>query len=199
MRGVSYAYLLNSSSLKPPVSHLHPRSVFNGLKYEYLSYSRDLILLQEKQETAESTSRADPRRGRSRSPDGNASRLESGFARAGRGHTAKRRRSPSPGRWEKKARSPSPDRWVRKALSPSPERAPRRYDANDVDYPRGCVVFLKRFNAAASTRTLKALLQAVLESEEVDVEKLQYVDHVRSVDSVSVHATATVCLPCGRL
>ena len=141
------------------------RAIFNALKAEYLSYFRDITMLREKHE------------------------LHSGFNAKRRANTppsySKRMRSSSPVRWERKARSPSPESWEHKPLLPSPKRANRALAASDHDYPRGCIVFLKRFNPKVSSRTLKVLLQAILEREELDIEQLQYVDHVRNVDSVS--------------
>lgn len=143
------------------------RSTFNTLKGEYMAYFRDLTLLREAQEE----SRIVDRRYRSRSPEPGQ----------------KRKRASSPGMWDRKAASPPPlttDRWQRKALSPSPERPVRTYDDMEEDYPHGCIVFFKRFNPATKTGTLKALLQAVLKSEEIETDNLEYIDHVRAVDSV---------------
>jgi len=48
------------------------------------------------------------------------------------------------------------------------------------------VVFLKRFHPKASLKTLRTLFQNVLETEELDTEKLSYLDHVRNVDSCHI-------------
>ena len=154
------------------------RSTFNTLKSEYLAYFRDLTLLREVQ----AESRTVDKRYRSRSPEPGQ----------------KRKRATSPGRWEQKPTSPPPasksDRWERKPLSPSPERPVRTYDDMEEDYPHGCIVFFKRFDPTTKTGTLKSLLQAVLDTEEIEPEKLQYVDHVRAVDSVSTSSMRTYAM-----
>ena len=140
------------------------RTTFSALKAEYLSYFRDITLLREKHQNNLGLNA----RRRATSPPA----------------YSKRKRTPSPSRWERKARSPSPQRWERKPISPSPEHQPRRFDTSVSDYPRGCIVFLKRFDPRVSPTTLKTLLQAILEKEEIEAEQLQYVDHTRNVDSV---------------
>ena len=141
-----------------------------------MTYYRDLILVKE-----QSDERGSGRRQRSPSPHSQWS---------------DKRRAPSPDRWERKARSPTPEarqrkriptdgRWERKAPSPSPERPNRVFDAKVDTFPRGCVVFMRNFNPTVNDRTLKGLLHAILEQEEVGTYNLQYVDHMRNVDSVS--------------
>lgn len=141
-----------------PIEH------FNTLRMEYLQYMQDITVLREKEANNDNYS------------------------------SRKRRRSTSPKafeaaeRWERKPRSPSPEKWERKALSPERKPRPaRRYDdAGSDEYPRGCVCFVKRIHPEARSGTLKALFQAILESEEVSPkDHLQHVDHKRNVDSVS--------------
>ena len=145
--------------------NLPNRAIFNALKAEYLSYFRDISLLCKKDAEA---SGSNLRRKNTSPPS-----------------YSKRKRSASPARWERKAQSPSPQRWKRKPLSPSPVQEPRKVEPTELDYPRGCIVFLKRFDPKVSSKSLKTLLRAILEREEVDIERLEYVEHVRNVDSVS--------------
>lgn len=154
------------------------RNIFNALKAEYLAYFRDITLLREKHDLM--TPSFNKRR--EKSPPEYTSRY-------------RKKRSPSPARWERKERSPSPQMWRRKPLSPAPERPVRRFEAAEDEYPRGCVVFFKRLHPEANTRTLRALFQDILESEEMEREKLQYVDHVRNVDSVGTRNAAQVRNP----
>lgn len=165
------------------------RTTFNALRSEYLSYSRDITLLCEKH--AETTGRYNSSRKRSESPErarnhGRRADAKSKSEDQSNGSKGKRKRSPSPARWEKKRRSPSIERWQRKPLSPSPDRPVRTFDPAEDAFPRGCVVFVRRLHPNASTRDLKALFQAVLEREEIDPQKLLYVDHLRNVDSVGL-------------
>lgn len=160
---------------------LMPIEQFNALRQEYLRYSRDITTLREKQEAVKDTFSSRQQR-RSVSPPWSRSK----------------KREPSPDRWERKPRSPSPDRWIRKPLSPERDKRPaRRYDdAQDGDYPRGCVCFIKRLHPDARSGTLKALFQAILEMEEVSPkDHLQHVDHKRNVDSVSSSCKAVRSLP----
>lgn len=55
------------------------------------------------------------------------------------------------------------------------------------DFPKGCVVFVKHVHPRSITRDLRALFVAILESEEKDGEgEIEYVDHARNVNSVSL-------------
>lgn len=155
-------------------------TTFNALKNEYLAYFKDINALREEHEyrkTRQNSFKSGYGKGRrSASP-------EAWRDRQGGSSRRERRAQLQEQAADRKQEKMSAERWTRKEISP--DRAPRRFDATEDDFPRGCVVFFKRFDPKVLPRTLKALLQAILEREEIDTEKLLYVDHLRGVNSVS--------------